>query len=175
MSKTAFLCLLALAAQPAWSEQRCDTSIHPLSAPTERFEDNGDGTVTDTASRLVWMRCSAGQDWANGGCTGVPTRHTWEGARTPADEANLREDGMHQDWRLPTLPELAMIAERQCQDPRINLAVFPTTPSDFYWSRSSPSGPDSETFAFGLSFGPEGVQRLPKDGAHFVRLVRSSR
>lgn len=166
------LSLLVAAASPAMAGQRCDTSVSPLSAPTERFQDNGDGTVTDKHSKLTWMRCSAGQQWEAGACVGEPMRIVWDAAGAVADEANLHSDGALGDWRIPTLPELAMIAERQCHDPRINLTVFPGTPADFYWSRSSPSGPENESLAFALSFGPEGVTRLPKEQGHHVRLVR---
>ena len=53
------LCALAL---PAWAA----------------FTDNGDGTITDTSTGLVWDKCSRGQVWDNttppGTCTA--TAHT---------------------------------------------------------------------------------------------------
>jgi hypothetical protein len=43
-----------------------------LSSPTSRFDDHGDGTVTDRQSKLMWMRCSIGQVWSAGTSTGRP-------------------------------------------------------------------------------------------------------
>ena len=165
------LCLApTLAAQ---AEQRCDTSKFPLSTPTERFADNGDGTVTDTSSGLMWMRCALGQTWADGACTGEATTYAWTSLEPAATAIN--EGGQHffSDWRVPGLRDLAMIAERECQDPRINLTVFPNTPATFYWTSTEREN-DPEDRAYALSFGPEGVEPHAKNLAHLLRLVRTA-
>jgi hypothetical protein len=168
------VCLL-LSLGSATAEQRCDVTEFPLSSPTDRFEDNDDGTVTDTASGLMWMRCSIGQSWQDGGCAGEPTTHDWASAQTVAKGINTDGSLFFSDWRVPTLRDLAMIIERQCQDPRINLSVFPGTPSALYWTATSRPGDDSTDTVYALSFGPDGVLRVPKDELHYVRLVRAAR
>ena len=164
---------VAVVAVTAHAEQRCDTASYPLSTPTERFTDNGDGTVLDSASDLVWMRCSVGQTWADGRCGGEPARLTWAEANAAADPVNQGGAFFFNDWRMPSLRDLALIAERQCEDPRINLSVFPDTPADFYWTASTRPVEGFADGAYALSFGAEGVQHRPKEDAYHVRLVRT--
>lgn len=154
--------------------------------------DDGDGTVTDKQSSLMWMRCSIGQSWTQGGCAGQTSKLTWADAQQAAKTTNKTGAFFFSDWRLPQLPELASISERQCKSPRINLEVFPNTVPDFFWSATSrppgaasappgsvPAvGSSAETpgnFAFVLSFGPDGVAYANKQEQHDVRLVRSAR
>jgi hypothetical protein len=165
--------LWPLSAGSAESEgQSCDTSAYPLSSPTSRFEDHGDGTVTDRQSKLMWMRCSIGQVWSAGTCTGKPRAVSRAAADAEAIAVNKSGRFFFSDWRVPELPELAGITERQCKNPRVNLAIFPTTPPEFYWSATSRKADPAGAFA--LSFGPEGVTYSPKEQSFDVRLVRTA-
>jgi hypothetical protein len=152
--------------------QVCDTSVYPLSTPTTRFHDNGDGTVTDTQLKLMWMTCSIGQTADAKACRGAPSALSWSAAEAAAHSLNQGGRFFYNDWRLPQLPELASIAERQCKNPRINLAVFPHTPAEGFWSASSRKAGDAQAFV--LSFGDEGVKYANKDEPHDVRLVRTA-
>ncbi len=167
------LLLLLPALTPALAEQRCDTSQHPLSAPTEGFIDNGDGTVTDKASGLMWMRCALGQAWTGETCAGDADTYAWAATQAAADAVNTSGEHFFSDWRVPGLRDLAMIVERECADPRINLTVFPNTASDFFWTNTAREADRDERY-FALSFGPEGVEPHAQDLAHHVRLVRSA-
>ena len=161
---------IAALAAPAWSNT-CDTHTRAASTPTENFTDNGDGTVTDKRSGLTWMRCAHGQTWSGADCTGSAQRLAWPDALAMALNLNaLGGQAGHADWRIPKLPELAGIVERQCSDPRINLVLFPATPAAAFWSATSRRGADEQALA--LSFGPEGVGVDSKEETHFVRLVR---
>ena len=51
------------------------------------FTDNGNGTITDTATGLMWQKGSSSSD------------HTWEEALSYCERLNL---GGYTDWRLPT-------------------------------------------------------------------------
>jgi hypothetical protein len=64
----------------------------------DRFKDNGDGTVTDTLTGLMWTK-----DAQLGGETS-----TWENASRYVGNMNAgREKNYgHTDWRLPDLTEL---------------------------------------------------------------------
>jgi hypothetical protein len=164
---------IATLAAPAWPNT-CDTSTRAASTPIENFTDNGDGTVTDKQSGLTWMRCAHGQTWSGTDCTGSAQRHSWPDALAMALNLNaLGGYAGHADWRIPKLPELAGIVERQCRDPRINLALFPATPAAAFWSATSRRGADDEALA--LSFGPEGASTDGKEETHFVRLVRGGK
>jgi hypothetical protein len=158
----------------AFAEQTCDTSVYALSSPSTRFEDHGDGTVTDKESNLMWMRCSIGQTWAAGRCTGTASALTWSQANESAGALNASGRFFFKDWRLPKLPELASITERQCKEPRINLQIFPDTPAAAYWSATTRQSETVEPLAFTLSFGPEGVSYTAKTEQHDVRLVHTA-
>jgi hypothetical protein len=153
--------------------QTCDTSRYPLSAPSDRFEDHHDGTVTDKQSRLMWLRCPLGQQWSGDHCAGEAQRLSWPAAANIARRLNQGGKLFFNDWRIPQIHELATIAERQCENPRINLAVFPATPAAAFWSFTSRQPADAAVSAFVLSFGPEGVGYARKSEEHFVRLVRN--
>jgi len=56
-----------------------------------RFTDNGDGTVTDGETNLVWQKNQA------------PERITWPEAQQYVDQLNKESFAGHNDWRLPTL------------------------------------------------------------------------
>lgn len=157
----------------AAADQVCDTTPFPASAPVERFADNGDGTVTDQSTHLMWMRCSVGQTWSEGDCRGTPTPRAWASASAYAAELNGSGALFYSDWRLPKLPELASIVERDCTDPRINLTIFPSTPAQAYWTSTPRPGPADEGLVYALDFGVEGVIPQPRDREHLVRLVRS--
>ncbi len=154
--------------------QSCDVSLYPLSTPATRFTDNGDGTVTDQESKLMWMRCAVGQAWAKGTCSGGAAALTWQGALDAARAINKSGTLFFSDWRLPQLPELAGIAERQCKNPRINLAVFPATPPATFWTATSRPTGAVETFAFVLGFGADGIAYVSKEEMHHVRLARTA-
>ncbi len=154
--------------------QSCDVSLYPLSTPTSRFTDNGDGTVTDNQSKLMWMRCALGQTWAAGTCSGAATALTWQAALDAARAINERGSFFFKDWHLPQVPELAGIAERQCKNPRINVTVFPGTPSVAFWTATSRPSTAPEPFAFVLGFGADGIHYVSKAEAHDVRLVRTA-
>ena len=98
------LCL-ALVAAGASADQTCKYSSIPATAPASRFTDNGDGTVTDKVTALQWKRCSEGQTWSGGTCTGSATVGGWQWALQRADVASYAG---RSDWRLPNIKELAL-------------------------------------------------------------------
>jgi len=173
--KASHYCLvLMMGSVSVWANQSCDPHSYPMSTPTERFTDNGDGTLTDQQSGLTWMRCALGQQWNGKNCQGEPNSYTWQSAQAAAAQINQTGGfASHSDWRMPHIPELAMIVERQCDNPRINLTLFPNTPATYFWTATGRRGKGMDAEGYLLSFGPEGAGHLRKDELHFARLVRS--
>ncbi|HUT36582.1 MAG TPA: DUF1566 domain-containing protein [Planctomycetota bacterium] len=60
------------------------------------FHDNGDGTITDRATGLVWQKADSGKGM------------NWQDALAYAEGLNL---GGHSDWRLPSVKELQSIVD----------------------------------------------------------------
>jgi hypothetical protein len=157
---------------PAWAGQTCDKSF-PMSAPVERFTDNGDGTLYDLEPDLTWMRCSLGQEWTGKTCTGTAATYTWQSAQDAANKLNQGGGFANRhDWRVPKIAELASIAERQCSNPRINLTLFPATPPAYFWTITMrPGSTPDDPNAYAISFGPEGPKHINKEEMLNVRLV----
>lgn len=161
------LCLTLCAAGAA-SAQTCEYySGIPATAPASRFTDNGDGTVTDKVTALQWQRCSEGQAWSSGTCTGTATAHTWQAALQLAEAASYAGKS---EWRLPNIKELASIAEQACHYPAIDPAVFPGTPPSYFWSSSPYAGGTDYAWVVGFYNGDDGGDDKSNDRQ--VRLVR---
>lgn len=64
-----------------------------------RFTDNGDGTVTDSATGLMWTRDDSG------------TAMSWEEALAWAQARNAENHLGHGDWRLPNAKELQSLVD----------------------------------------------------------------
>jgi hypothetical protein len=133
------------------------------------YSDNGDGTVTDTKTGLIWMRCSMGQTWLNGTCTGTVANYTWDRANGLTGQVVFAG---HSDWRLPNVRELTTLADRSRFSPAIDTSAFPNTPPSNYWSSSAyaclADGAWFVVFNYGDAYGDYRTLEYP------VRLVRSS-
>jgi hypothetical protein len=121
-----------------------------------RFSDNGDGTLTDRCTGLMWTK------------TAAPDRMTWQQALQYCDRLTLYNDGTwstselipeehfgvkYDDWRLPNISELQSLCrfDRQWSPysafgPAFDLPIpDPNTLRDWwYWS--------STTFVYSLDY-----------------------
>lgn len=101
----------------------------------DRFKDNGDGTVTDTITGLMWTK-----DAQLGG--EIPA---WEKARgyVGAMNAGKNENYGHTDWRIPDLKEIEKFTEGTEEygpasptgDPFVNVKANQT--SYFCWNKEA--------------------------------------
>ena len=161
--------LLTLAAVSPVLAQTCRTETEvPATTPASRFQDNGEATVTDQSTGLMWARCPEGLS-GTGCAAGAAATFTWEAALVRARDSSLAG---YTDWRLPNIRELSSIVEERCYDPAINLAVFPNTPASAFWS-ASPDG-SSSSYAWYVPFGyGYASYSFYRGSSHHVRLVRS--
>jgi len=133
------LLALLLCATPLWA------------AP---FTDNGNATVTDQATGLVWQQTDDG------------TTRPWQSA---LDYCNTLSLASSSDWRLPNIKELRSIVDESRYTPSID-PVFSGTYASFYWSSSSYAyNPD---YAWLVRFNYGFVDFYSKTENHFVRCVR---
>ncbi len=130
--------LLGALALPA-AAQKCDAS-KPATAPSSQFKVNDNGTVTDTKSSRVWLRCGLGMSWNGSNCEGKTLTYDWNAAVEAVNELNAKKVAGRSNWRLPKLAELQSIVEKQCFKPAINLDVFPFTPEAGFWSSTESDG-----------------------------------
>ena len=139
--------------------------------PDSRYTDHGNGTVTDTKTGLSWKQCSEGQTASSGGCSGDASSYTWDQAlQQPATLNSGGGYAGHSDWRLPNIKELASLGALDRNSPSINSALFPSTPSAWFWSSSPYADNRYDAWKFGFSYG-YGDNFYRYDNYH-VRLVR---
>ncbi len=152
----------------AANAQNCNDNIMPTT-PDSRFIDNGDGTVIDKQTNLIWMRCILGQTWTGTTCTDENVGYTWQEAlQTAVSYSFAGSDG----WRVPNSNELESIVERACYKPAINLSIFPQTPSSLVWTTTPYVGDYNGVWIVDFEDGYEGgfSKTIPFMN---VRLVRS--
>ena len=138
--------------------------------PNSRYRIQGDGTVIDTKTGLMWMQCSLGQTYeaSDESCSGSVSSYDWQAALEAAGAYSFAN---HDDWRLPNLNELRSLVAYNRYSPSINSDIFPNTTSSYYWSSSPDTGNSSNAWRLSFSSGSNGDQS--RTSAYYVRLVRS--
>lgn len=135
---------------PAHKLVRC---VYGASYAENQFVNNGDGTVSDLGSGLMWQK----NDSENG--------LDWENALAYAE--NL-EFANYEDWRLPNIKELQSIVDYSGVYPAIDQNYFDISDDDsYFWSSTSAyfskyGTAEQHKFywawyvAFGYAVGPDG-------------------
>ncbi len=97
-----------------------------------RFVDNGDGTITDNATGLMWVK-EPGAIGGNFGSAGSPSAMNWNNA---IDECLALTYAGHNDWRLPNANELACLQDYESGAPIID-PIFANTKQNYYWTSTT--------------------------------------
>ena len=124
------------------------------SGPLDNLVINGDGTVTDTSTGLMWQQQTAGP-------------MTWEEAISYCEGLSL---GGYNDWRLPNRNELQSLVDYTRYCPAIDTTVFPGTMSSNYWSSTTCAYYTS--YAWCVGFHDGFVYYDGKSSSYYVRAVR---
>gem|GEM_PF-5136456 len=96
-------------------------------ALADRFVDNGT-TVTDTRTGLVWE-----QKTDDDGHRDMHNTYNWQQALDYCNDLDLA----NQTWRLPTIKELASLADLSRSNPAIDPIFEQYTVSSYYWSSTT--------------------------------------
>jgi len=118
------------------------------------YTDNGNGTVTDTSTGLMWQ-----QDGSN--------HKNWKDALAYCEDLGL---GDYTDWRLPTIKEIKSLVDDSRYNPAINITFFSSTVSSVYWS--STTNADDTNNAWGVNFYDGYDDYYYKSDSYYVRAVR---
>jgi hypothetical protein len=141
-------------------EYRAGVSVDP------RFTDNGNGTVTDNLTGLIWLQ--------DANCLGV---RTWTSALSDANNladgsCGLTDSSVAGDWRLPNLKELQSLFDYGQRSP-----AFPSGHpfsgmqlSGYYWSSTTVN--DIFHAAWDVSLNSGFVGNEYKTAAGYVWAVR---
>ena len=106
-----------------------------------RFIDNGDFTITDYTTGLLWQKYDS-------------SRKDWYESKEYCNKLDLAGTG----WRMPTIEELATITDWTIRGIPIDYIYFPKTYRTIYWSSTTKSTHPS--LAWGMRFWPLKGSRL---------------
>ncbi len=138
----------------------------------DHLVDNGDGTITDTTTGLMWQKCSMGQTYnaSTNECDGSASSYTWQQALAECESLVLAG---HSDWRLPNRNELRSIVDYSIYDPAIDTTYFPNIPSGLssYWSSTTYANDTGNVWLVYFNYGY--VYYDNKYDYGYVRAVRS--
>jgi hypothetical protein len=135
-----------------------------VASPSPRFTDNGDGTVTDNLTGLIWLQ--------NANCIEL---QSWVGALTvkglAAGQCGLSDGSAAGDWRLPNVRELQSLVDYSTLSPSLPAGhPFTNFQPEFYWS--STSYVFNPSVAWGVNFFDGDVGGGLKVDVFFVIAVR---
>jgi hypothetical protein len=155
----------------------------PAPSPAGRFVDNGDETITDTMTGLMWEKktSAVGSGPSSFDVREFDYRYTGDLAiieyvyrlngwliAFANDTAFVR----HTDWRIPTMQELQSIVEPAAPG-RINAAFGANAPASYWTSSKRLFGPTAVPWY--VSFGPEIPVYVGQPFSFHVRAVRNAR
>lgn len=128
--------------------------------------DNGDGTVTDNLTKLIWEQKTEENE---------PTSYSYNDAIAYCNDLSL---GSQDDWRVPTRKEYSTILNYGRVTPSLDTDYFPYYTSvgsnlAYYWSSSEYYDDSSQVWLLRLAFGL--IDKTPKTpDLYRIRCVRGS-
>ncbi len=143
-----------------------------VALPSSRFTDNGNGTITDKLTGLVWLKnanCFGYKPWA----TGLSKANTLSNGA-----CSLSDGSKAGDWRLPNRKELQSLLNRQQGDNYTLLSTYgflslqQSANGVFYWTSSTSAENDSR--AWSVNFSDSSINYSEKDFVGYIWPVRDS-
>ena len=119
--------------------------------PDPRFTDNGDGTVTDNLTGLIWMKnanCNSGPGLWAAAVTFCNTRNS--------GECGLTDGSIEGDWRLPNRNELLSLIDNSNHLPSLpdGHPFTNAQQQSYYWTSTSVSfAPTTSAWIVALDYG----------------------
>jgi hypothetical protein len=137
-----------------------------VASPSPRFTDNGNGTVTDNLTGLIWLKDADAGDGTE----------TWADALTLCNALANGQQGLSDgssagDWRLPNVKELQSLIDFSQVGPGLLSAhPFAGVQSLYYWSSSSYA--NNTVLAWRVNLSNGSVGHTDKTNPYYVWPVR---
>ena len=94
--------------------------VHGTQLAYDHFGNNGDGTVTDQDTGLMWQRAEV-------------TNTTWGDSLSYCNTLSLAG----RKWRLPSIRELTSLVDYSLTSPAMNTTIFSYSGAETYWSATT--------------------------------------
>ncbi len=110
--------------------------------PSPRFAENGDGTVSDNLTGLVWLKDANCTDTVGGvarggGLLNWPSALAWS-RNLASGKCGLSDNSAPGDWRLPNIVELRSLIDYSRHDPAVPAGhPFINVRAIWYWSSTT--------------------------------------
>jgi hypothetical protein len=132
------------------------------SSLTVRYRDNGDGTVTDLFTGLMWEK----------NISEYTSFMSWENALAYCEGLNLVG---YSDWRMPTIKELRSLIDYSLFYPAVDTTFFPEKSSRYWsshWTSTTMANNTGSAWIIGFIGYNYGGGSIDKRGSSYVRAVR---
>ena len=132
-----------------------------ISWPSPRFKDNGDGTITDHLTGLIWLK--------NANCFGA---RSWSQALVDCNtlasgSCGLTDGSVAGDWRLHNRKELLSLVDYSRYNPALPQGhLFDNVKSSDYWSATSHSDLPELAFSVSMAYGRLSFWNKPASGSY---------
>ncbi len=135
-------------------------AVRDVITPTvisNHFTDNGNGTITDNLTNLVWQK--------------EPNTNaiTWENALLYANNLILENDS---DWRMPNIKEIQSLNDEGFVNPSVNTSIFSNIGVKKYWSSTSQQNQVANAWYWNTQFGITTYD--PKINNNYIICVRTN-
>ena len=134
-----------------------DQNWRPLEYIRNDFEDNGDETISDDATGLMWQK------------SGSPNRMTNKDAPAYIEKLNREKFAGYGDWRLPTVDELKSLLTKQKQSNGLYINPIFDKTQHWCWTSDQCASGGAWYVYFNLGF----VYRDNLDYGYYARAVRA--
>ena len=141
------------------------------------FTDNGDGTITDLATGLMWEKLSN-----DGSIHDKDNSYSWTGSSAKITSLNTAVFAGFDDWRIPNVNELESLRHYTAADPAVHaefnvscvaactvLTCSCTRPDGYYSSSTYQTNPD---YAYVVNFADGATSGHLKTASTYMRAVR---
>jgi hypothetical protein len=147
---------------------------------SQRFYDNGDGTVKDNLTGLIWLKDAGCYDKIGGIVKGVTVDSSylsWANALTwskalASGSCSLSDGSTAGQWRLPNRKELLSLVDLSKYSPALPTGhPFSNVRSSYFWSGSTYTNNTTDAWYVGVGDGNVGY--YDKTGYWYVWPVRA--
>ena len=148
---------------PNWAEWPVpnDVTEDPGSPNAASYTDNGNGTVTDNVTGLVWQQSAPSTTFTWGSASASGTAQYYCATLTLAG---------YSDWRLPSVIELSSLVDTADHFPALNTTYFIDGQQTYFWSSTPLAG--SSTSAWEVYFAIGDMSNMDGSTANSARCVR---